>query len=327
MNISDFIKAGGCKSSSSSSSKPKKHKQKTHQLIIEADDFPEPDPYIEARRPYVTSEYIPTNCISIFMKHYFPRSELIVPYNETHGVYKILINELLVDAVVNWKYNRPPDMARCPDIARYIYNSRKPVDTMVHLSFNNVNEQFEVLDGIHRITALKLIKEENSKPLNLIDIPEFGSGNDAHWLYNQYIIVNIRFNASLGDLIETFKNLNKSQAVPDLYIYDHVKEKREIIENIANEWYVKYKKHFSSASNPITGNTNRNKFIELLDKLYEKHKIRPCNSDKLRRLLNNANERLSMDMPIKVSKDACAKCSETGCYLFLYKNYKLEEYI
>jgi hypothetical protein len=44
-------------------------------------------------------------------------------------------------------------------------------------------------------------------------------------------------------------------------------------------------------------------------------------------LLDNANERLSMDMPTKVSKDARAKCSETGCYLFLYKNYKLEEYI
>ena len=28
-------------------------------------------------------------------------------------------------SVKNWEYNRPPDMARCPDIARYIYNSKK----------------------------------------------------------------------------------------------------------------------------------------------------------------------------------------------------------
>jgi hypothetical protein len=118
-----------------------------------------------------------------------------------------MINDLLVSSVKNWEYNRPPDMARCPDIARYIYNSKKPIDTMLYLSFNNIKEVFEVLDGIHRITALKIIKEENSKPLDLLDQHDFGSGNDATWLYNQYILVNIRFNATLGELIEVFKNL------------------------------------------------------------------------------------------------------------------------
>jgi uncharacterized membrane-anchored protein YhcB (DUF1043 family) len=86
------------------------------------------------------------------------------------------------------------------------------------------------------------------------------------------MLVNIRFNATQGDLIETFKNLNKSQVVPDLYIKDHSKEKREIIDAIANDWYVRYKRHFSSSSNPIIGNTNRNKFVELLDKIYDKYR-------------------------------------------------------
>ena len=90
---------------------------------------------------------------------------------------------------------------------------------------------------------------------------------------------------------------------------------------------MKYKKHFSSASNPITGNTNRNKFIELLDKLYEKHNIRSCNSDKLRKLLDNANERISTNIPPKASVDARVKCRETGCYLFLVKNNILEDII
>ena len=282
--------------------------------------------YLTARKPYSSSEYIPPNIIPIVMAHYFNSSELLLSYNENHRIYKIMIKDLLVDSVTNWQYNRPPDQARCPDIARYIYTSRKSIDTMIYLSFNNLKETFEVLDGIHRITALKFIKEENAKPFDLLG-NEFGSDNDANWLYNQYLLVNIRFNAPLGELIEAFKNLNKSQTVPDLYIYDHAKEKRDTIDTIANEWFVKYKKHFSSASNPFLGNTNRNKFVELLDKLYEKYNIRQCNSDKLRKILDDANLRISSIIPLKASIDLRVKCKETGCYLFLFKNEKLEEFI
>ena len=305
----------------------KSNKNKSTILLEIVEEPINMDIYTVARSPYISSEFIPSSIVPIIMKHYFNSSELLILYNENHGIYKIMIKDLLVDSVKNWEYNRPPDMVRCPDIARYIYNSKKQVDTMVYLSFNNLKETFEVLDGIHRITALKIIKEENSKPLDLLEQHEFGSGNDANWLYNQYLLVNIRFNASLGELIEAFKNLNKCQAVPELYIHDHSKEKRDIIDTIANEWFVKYKKHFSSASNPFLGNTNRNKFVDLLDKLYEKHKIRECNSDKLRKILDNANLRMSTNIPTKVSIDIRVKCKETGCYLFLLKNDKLEEFI
>jgi len=198
---------------------------------------------------------------------------------------------------------------------------------MIYLSFNNTKEIFEVLDGIHRITALKIIKEENSKPINLSEYHEFGSDNNANWLYDQYILVNIRFNASLGELIEVFQNLNKSQAVPEIYIRDFTKEKRDIIDTIANEWFVKYKKHFSSSANPIVGNTNRNKFVDLLDKLYNKHKIDESNIDKFRIILDNANKNIAINIPSKVSIDIRVKCKETGCYLFIHKNDKLEKII
>jgi hypothetical protein len=121
--------------------------------------------------------------------------------------------------------------------------------------------------------------------------------------------------------------LNKSQAVPELYIKDHVKEKREVIDNIANDWFVKYKKHFSSSSNPNTGNTNRNRFVELLDKIYDKHNIQEMGIRKLRRILDETNNRVRENIPVKVTLDVRVKCKETGCYLFLYKNDKLEEFI
>jgi hypothetical protein len=288
--------------------------------IVEEQVHVNTDLYTIARSPYTTSEFIPSNIIPIIMKHFFDSSELVLAYNDNHAIYKIMIKDLLVSSVKNWEYNRPPDMARCPDIARYIYNSKKPIDTMLYLSFNNIKEVFEVLDGIHRITALKIIKEENSKPLDLLEQHDFGSGNDATWLYNQYMLVNIRFNSTLGELIEVFKNLNKSQTVPDLYIRDQVKEKRDTIDTIANEWIVKYKKHFSSSANPISGNTNRNKFVDLLDKLYDKHKIDESNSDTLRKILDDANRYISTIIPSKASIDVRVKCKETGCYLFLYKN-------
>ena len=100
------------------------------------------------------------------------------------------------------------------------------------------------------------------------------------------------------------------------------KSKVQIINNIANEWCHKYKKHFSSSSKPNTGNTNRDKFVDLLDKLYNKHQCKDEN--KLRDILDNANEDLSLNNP-KVSIDALYKCKETGCYLFLLKNDKLLE--
>jgi len=105
------------------------------------------------------------------------------------------------------------------------------------------------------------------------------------------------------------------------------KKKKDIIDTIANEWFVKYKKHFSSSANPISGNTNRNKFVDLLDKLYDKHKIDESNVDKFRIILDDANKDISINIPSKASIDIRVKCRETGCYLFLYKNDKLEEII
>lgn len=287
---------------------------------------PKNDDYSILRNDYRSHEYIPSKFIPCLMNHYFKSSELLMQYNENHGIYKIKVKDLLVNFVTNWEYNRPPDMQRCPDIARYIYTSKKQIDTMIHLTYNNLKETFEVLDGIHRITALNIIKEENSKPQDLAQ-GDFGSDNDASWLYDYYIIVNIRFNAHLGELIEVFKNLNKSQTVSELYICDHSKQKKDIIETIVNEWYFKYKAHFSSSANPVTGNTNITKFTNLLLHLYDKHKIRESSSEKLKKLLENANIKISGNIPSKVSIDAHAKCIKTGCYLFLLKNDVLENFI
>lgn len=310
---------------------------KSNVLIEFIEEHPEKTKidYKILRDPYKTSEFIPVHLISSIINHHFgSESEVIHTFTDNHFLIKIKISDILNAQINNWSYNRPPDMARCPDIARYMYNSKKPIDTMIYLTYKNQTDTFEVLDGIHRLTALKLIQTENSKtkPLDFItpfyqgDF-EFGSNSDALWIYNQYLLVNIRFNAVLGDLIEIFKTLNKSQAVPDIYIRDVAKEKRDMIEAIANEWQIRYKKHFSSSANPIIGNTNRHKFIDLLDTIYDKYKIDETKINKFKQVLEDANTKISMNVPAKFSIDARLKCRESGCYLFLYKNDKLEDFI
>lgn len=307
------------------SNKQNKREKDPFCQFCQSEPFYQENNYNEAHMDFKSKQYIPSNSIPIIMNHYFNSSKKILHYNDDHFVYQIMLKDLLNDSIENWEYNRPPDMGRIDDIATYIYKSKCPFETMIYLSFNKQNEKFDILDGIHRITALKFIKEENSKPLDLVCPNKFGTGNDATWLFNQYVLVNIRFNSSMGNLIDLFENLNKSRAVPELYMGNHqAKNKVKIINNMANDWYHKYKKHFSSSSKPNTGNTNRDKFVDLLDKLYDKYECKDEN--KLRDILDKANTDLSLNNP-KVSIDALYKCKETGCYLFLLKNDKLLEHI
>ena len=59
-----------------------------------------------------------------------------------------------------------------------------------------------------------------------------------------------------------------------------LREKRDIVNTIVNEWCVKYKRHFSSADKPNTGYTNRNKFVNLLRKSYQDIQILKKNNIK-----------------------------------------------
>jgi hypothetical protein len=271
------------------------------------------------------SEYVETNEIPNILKSQLKSCEILHKYNENHYIVKIQISDFLNSNIKNWKYNRPPDLIRCIDIAKYIFFSKKSVDSMFYLFFNNVNETFEIIDGIHRYNALKYIKQENTKAIDFITPGDFGNNNDAFWFYQQFIILNIRFNSLEEELIGAFKSLNKSNPVPELYFRDEVKERKEVIENIVKIWQAKYKPHFSSSIKPNIPNINRDRFIDLLDKLYDKYDIKSETQYVLEDALDNMNEYIKNNIPKKLSELIVKKCNETGCYLFLFKLEKLEE--
>jgi hypothetical protein len=280
--------------------------------------------------PYSKTEFIPINMIPDVLSHYLKDHKIFHSFDAqyTHLVIKIPINNLLQAPIANWSLNRPPDATRCEEIAKSIYNSRMPVDSMIYLSYNNKKQIFEILDGIHRITALKIIKRENSKPMDLIMPSDYGYNNDAdHWLFNSCIIVNLKFNASISELIQKFQMLNKGSPVPELYIKDNTEEKKTIIENIVKQYQKLFKTHFSASQNPIIPNINRDKFVELLDNIYDRYNITEETKTKIDELLTNANNFIKENIPNKVSKKAIEKCAETGCYLFMLRDSQLLEII
>ena len=283
----------------------------------------EDNPLNDILEPYKKCDFIPNNIINALLPIIMPSVEIVHSYSERHMIIKIKVCDLLNAPVTNWKYNRPPDKIRCADIGKYIYLSKKPLDTMLYLSFNNITQSFDIVDGIHRYTSLKILKENNSKSLNLIDPDDYGNNNDAEWLYQSHIILNIRFNAIEGELIELFKNLNKSSPISDLYIRDFIKEKREIIENVANNWQIKYKSHFSANNKPNKPNVNRDRFIDLLQEIYVKYNINEDNKYLLEQVLDRANWNISTNVPHKLSETIVDKCKLTGCWLFIYPNEKL----
>jgi hypothetical protein len=281
----------------------------------------------------IDSEFIPTNIIIQIIKHYYPSFTILHKFSQSHLLIKINNFEFLNSPIENWQFNREPDMARCLEISRYIYNNKeKPIDTMFYVHYNNINKQIDMIDGIHRYTSLKILQDELNKSNDLLtgdnDNLEFiNYNNDMDWFNNKEIIVNFRFNYTQEQLAEVFKTLNKSQPVPNLYIRDTSLEKLKIIEEIANEWQVKYPKHFSSSSNPKIGNTTRNKFIELLDKIYTKYRINETKVQYFRDILDNINRNVSYNIPDKVPEKTRLRCVKSNCYVFLYKNDILEDMI
>lgn len=263
--------------------------------------------------PYEQQEFIPSHLIAPLLSFLFPECTISHTYSASHHVIKMQIKTLLGAPIGNWGMNRPADRMRCEDIAHYMGISKKPVDTMIYASWNNKQKRCDMLDGIHRYTALALLKEKSSH-VDFIS-SEFG---DLSWLWESFIFVNIRVNATEGEKIELFKSLNKSNPVPDLYVRDTAKDKRECIEALALDWTTRYKTHFSSSNKPNRPHINRDRFIDVLSDAYDKMNLTEETKMRLGQTLERTNQHISQNVPKKVTPNALQKCEETGCWLFLY---------
>lgn len=244
-------------------------------------------------------------------------TDLVHVYNPDHQVIKMSIKDMLELPIENWKYNRPPDEIRSIEIANYFNKFNVDILQAFYIHYRPDTDAYEMLDGIHRYTGLKMM-------------------NNLELMYDKIIFIHLFTDLTDGILIDIFQNLNKTVPVPSLYIHVDKKDDTEkvIVEDITKQWITKYKSHFSPNSECNIPNINRDTFIILLTDLYNLYKIRT--KDKLEDILEKANILIKEHvqsglhtryMPNKFSNKQKDKCLKSDCYLFLYRPDKIKEII
>jgi hypothetical protein len=246
------------------------------------------------------------------LSHYFPTHEIIIDYSYDHKVIKVSAMEWLDAPIRNWKYNRKPDEKRCIEIAEHQLTHY--VEDMFFVAYNKSTNTFDIIDGSHRDGALRM----NHRLLN--------EGVDVVALQGN-LIVNIRLNASEGQLVDLFQTLNKSISVPRLYVQNSPEEeqkqaleqKKDIIERTVYEIQRMFSDHFSPSGRPNRPNTNRDLFINQVEQWYmarlEEHND---SKDTLVEFIMEENQRYKQKAPtLKLSDSIKKKCEKTGCWLFI----------
>jgi len=276
-------------------------------LLIEENNFD----IDELMSPHSDNEFIPPSIIDDIIQSTFSIfTHVLHEFNSEHKLIKVPIREFISANIANWEYNRPADNSRCPDMAKFI-SKKTHVDSMFLLAFSNTHRRFEIIDGIHRFTALKLLYDafiNNSS--------EYGTINPL--MFDGVVILNIQFNRSTGELIEVFQSVNKSIPVPDLYIRNIDLDKKEIIEWVCKTWQLEYKDRFSASARPNRPNINRDTFIEFIEYVFDKYRITMDTKDVLLSTLRQLNTYVMHNIPKKISHTIYKKCSDSGCYLFIH---------
>ena len=214
---------------------------------------------------------------------------------------------LLEMQIENWKYNRPPDMTRCSQIADTYLSTplASQLDCIFKLHLNTTTQKFEVIDGIHRITALKMLHEQFAK-----DAGTTSPKQKYYAFYNTMIFVSIYKDQSEIALANQFYLINRAVSISTLHlepieqtvaqaqllhenihmfdeedddtpieelanmpnialVVDRNQHKRSVIERIVSQHQVKYKPQFSANDKCHRPNINRDRYIDIVDGVWK----------------------------------------------------------
>jgi hypothetical protein len=69
--------------------------------------------------------------------------------------------------------------------------------------------------------------------------------------------------------------------------------------------------------------SDKKTLIDLLDTIYDKLRITEESKGKLEMVLEKTNTNILYNLPNKLSQTTKEKCSNTGCWLFIYNNDEL----
>lgn len=258
--------------------------------------------------------------------NYICKINIITQYKENHILGSCKIGDIINFNWKRWKYNRPPDEIRVNEIVEYI-NRGHSLDWLIHFIYSNnftysdnggEMSKLEVYDGLHRMTALS----------NYISQYEITHDNECP-LRDTIILVSIRINPTLGEIVDAFQLINKSIPIPELYVDVIDSVKNDIVESVVEKWTKNYKHHFKSSLRTNIPNVNKDCFIDIVSKIYDHYKIK--DKKKLEHRLNKINKFIMENIETlpnyPFSKKTLDKCKDSGCYMFLVKSPFLFDFI
>jgi hypothetical protein len=205
------------------------------------------------------------------------------------NVYSVPMNIYKTLDVKQWKYNRPPDMNRVPEIHEWMKTFQR-MDGVLNLAYIS-GEGLVCFEGNHRRLAL-----ENLQIVVLIDIV---------WDATDEIVTY------------EFRRLNKSVCVPDLYITDTTSSLRVEIEDAVAEFRKKFPGNESTSGKPNRPNYNRDKLTDELTRI-QRERVIPVSE--LMNRLYVLNDTYSQYDKSKLSSKIRTKCEETGLWLFAWSS-------
>jgi hypothetical protein len=205
------------------------------------------------------------------------------------NVYSIPTNKFKTLDVKSWKYNRPPDTSRIPEIHEWMKQFQR-MDGVLNLAYI-VGEGLVCFEGNHRRLALD----------GLVII----------------VFVDIVWDATHESITHEFRRLNKSVCVPDLYVIENDSTIRGDIEKVVSEFRKKYPTLESNSGRPQRPNYNRDK---LTDDILRIHKDLMIPSVEINERLNILNEKYKLKDRTKLSEKTIQKCESSGLWLFAWNN-------
>lgn len=204
-------------------------------------------------------------------------------------VYSIPMAKFKSLDVKQWKYNRPPDMSRIPEIHNWMKQFQR-MDGILNLAYIT-GEGLVCFEGNHRRLAL----EE-------LDIMVFA---DILWDANDEIVTH------------EFRRLNKSVCVPNLYVIENESTLRGDIEKLVSDFRKKYPNVESNSGRPQRPNYNRDR---LTDDILRIHKDSAIPISEIMNKIDLLNESYKLKDRTKLSEKVIQKCESSGLWLFAWNS-------
>lgn len=234
------------------------------------------------------------NFIDNFKSDTIKENSLIIEQDTNYKLIKISYNNLKNNyKIKNWKKNRPADKFRVNEIYEiYKESNIKLLPGILYVWFyNNV---YYIYDGLHRYEALKKLNND---------------------LINILLYINLSNNEK--SIINDFIRINKSVAIPSLYIDNTDNIKKEVCQAVAEQLCKNYSKFVSTSNRPHTYNFNRDRIIDWISTFNINFKIKDL-AYIIYKILEKLNEKAKQTM-IENKLEFPIKCKQYNFYLFYLK--------